>query len=224
MKIACQTDPECLPNKVTFCAVISACEKGGMYKKALEVFREMLMSGINADEWSLRAALSSCQKSGNWSFAQQILLSVKGSAADMALPPVILSSLKNDDWKHAINVWLASKNFSSSSSSSNCTNDSTSPAVNANTAAAHFKFQNNNFKVVPSTITNNTATHVPHLNSFANNLNQLSNQQKNALFTMNPALNFTNTMPASTTSNIIINAFLSTTGTNLPTTNNIFTR
>ena len=110
MKLMSLTDSQCHPNKVTFCAIISACEKGGYYDKALEVFQEMIHVGVPIDEWSLRAALSSCQKTVNWRCAQDIVLFLRTyHKGQTVLPPILYQASTVDELKHGVNVWLASK-------------------------------------------------------------------------------------------------------------------
>lgn len=110
MKVMSITDNQCHPNKVTFCAIISACEKGGFYDKALKVFQEMIQTGVPVDEWSLRAALSSCQKTANWRYVEGIVYYLRTvHNGRTVLPPNLTAAQTVDELKHAVNVWLASK-------------------------------------------------------------------------------------------------------------------
>eukprot|EP00210_Caulerpa_lentillifera_P000923 g893.t1 len=111
MKVMSLTDAHCRPNKVTFCAIISACEKGGFYDRALKVFQEMVLAGVPVDEWSLRAALSSCQKTRNWNFAEQILLYLRNCKSNGVLPQALAKVTSIEELRHTVNVWLSSKNI-----------------------------------------------------------------------------------------------------------------
>eukprot|EP00210_Caulerpa_lentillifera_P002006 g1923.t1 len=110
MKVMSLTDSNCRPNKVTFCAIISACEKGGFYERALKVFQEMILAGVPVDEWSLRAALSSCQKTRNWNFAQQILLYLQNYKTSIMVPQTLVKASSLEELRHTVSLWLSTKN------------------------------------------------------------------------------------------------------------------
>lgn len=54
------------PNLVTCSAAISACEKGGQWKKALDLFRDMWCRGIVLNVITFIAAISACEKGDQW--------------------------------------------------------------------------------------------------------------------------------------------------------------
>jgi pentatricopeptide repeat domain-containing protein 1 len=55
-------DREINPDVMTYNATISACEKGGQWEKALDLFREMQDREIDPSVMTYNAAISACEK------------------------------------------------------------------------------------------------------------------------------------------------------------------
>ena len=45
---------ECAPNTITYSSLISACERGGQFDRALQWFERMQQSGVKADAITFR--------------------------------------------------------------------------------------------------------------------------------------------------------------------------
>lgn len=52
MKAHSEKDPQCVPNVITYSALMTACCSGGRPDKAHEVFQDMVASGIKPDQIS----------------------------------------------------------------------------------------------------------------------------------------------------------------------------
>ena len=60
------------PNTITYSALISACEKGRKWERALELLKEMECKGIVADTITYSALISACEKGGKWERALEL--------------------------------------------------------------------------------------------------------------------------------------------------------
>ena len=65
------------PNVITYSAVISACEKGGQWEKALEVFASMDSNGVSPNDITYCAVISACEKGRQWEKALEIFASME---------------------------------------------------------------------------------------------------------------------------------------------------
>ena len=54
---------------------MSACEKGGRWVMALELFNSMGGRGVKPDAISNSAAISACEKGGQWEMALELFKS-----------------------------------------------------------------------------------------------------------------------------------------------------
>jgi len=61
------------PNTITYTAAISACGKGGQWKKALELLGQMDAAGVARNTITYNAAISACGKGGQWKKALELL-------------------------------------------------------------------------------------------------------------------------------------------------------
>lgn len=61
------------PVQVTYGALITACERGGMYDRALTLYEEMRGKAINPDKITFVATLSAAEKVGDWSMVESVL-------------------------------------------------------------------------------------------------------------------------------------------------------
>lgn len=59
--------------QVTYGALITACERGGMYDRALSLYEEMRTKEINTDKVTYVTTLSVAEKVGNWSMVESVL-------------------------------------------------------------------------------------------------------------------------------------------------------
>jgi pentatricopeptide repeat protein len=75
------------PNVITMNAAISACEKGGQWKKALALLDSMPDLGLQPNVITMNAAISACEKSGQWEKALAIL----DSMPDLGLQPDVIT-------------------------------------------------------------------------------------------------------------------------------------
>ena len=53
-------------NVISFNAVISACEKGGQWQRALSLLDDMHRAGVTLNAISFNAAILTCEKGGQW--------------------------------------------------------------------------------------------------------------------------------------------------------------
>ena len=65
------------PDVISYSATISACEKGGQWEKALQLFQEMRTNGIEPNVISYGATISACEKGGQWDKAMHIFKDMK---------------------------------------------------------------------------------------------------------------------------------------------------
>ncbi|KAK3249083.1 hypothetical protein CYMTET_41480 [Cymbomonas tetramitiformis] len=54
------------PNVITYSSLISACEKGGQWEKALEVFAGMKKAGVEPNVITYSSLISACEKGEQW--------------------------------------------------------------------------------------------------------------------------------------------------------------
>ena len=73
------------PDVISYSAAISACEKGGRWEQALEVFDEMRSRGVEPNVITYTSAMSACVKSGEPHTALRLfdeLLETEGSSSE----------------------------------------------------------------------------------------------------------------------------------------------
>ena len=58
-----------VPDKISFSAGISACEKGGEWQMALYLLSDKLISRVVPDVINFSAGISACEKGGKWQIA-----------------------------------------------------------------------------------------------------------------------------------------------------------
>ena len=77
-------------NTITYSALISACEKGGEWERALELAREMERKGIVADTITYSALITACEDAGQLQICSCLYLKAlfSGTCEDM---PVFFS-------------------------------------------------------------------------------------------------------------------------------------
>lgn len=63
MKAHSEKDPQCVPNVITYSALMTACCSGGRPDKAHEVFQDMVASGIKPDQISYSTLIAGEQGS-----------------------------------------------------------------------------------------------------------------------------------------------------------------
>jgi pentatricopeptide repeat domain-containing protein 1 len=54
------------PDVYSYNALISACEKGGQWERAVEVFEEMKAAGVKPDVITYSALITACEKGAQW--------------------------------------------------------------------------------------------------------------------------------------------------------------
>merc|ERR1711971_1152587 len=60
-------------DRISFSAAISACEKGGQWRRALLLLNDIGLACVTADSISFSAAISACEKDGQWHHASLLL-------------------------------------------------------------------------------------------------------------------------------------------------------
>ena len=60
------------PDVITYSALITACEKGGMAERALQVFDKMLQQGLQPDVITYSALIHACKRGGMGERASQL--------------------------------------------------------------------------------------------------------------------------------------------------------
>lgn len=89
MKDLASSHPEsnCQPNAVTYSAVMTACERGGQCERAVELYYDMEAAGVEPDQGTFTAAISSCLATEGWRETERILekMHKAGFSAPVAL-------------------------------------------------------------------------------------------------------------------------------------------
>ena len=97
-----------VPNVYTYSAAISACEKGGQWKRALELFAEMERAGVARDVVIYNAAISACEKGGQWERALELFAEMEraGVARNVITYSAAISACeKGGQWEQALDLF-----------------------------------------------------------------------------------------------------------------------
>ncbi|KAF5448001.1 hypothetical protein F2P56_033510, partial [Juglans regia] len=98
-----------LLNLVTYNAVIDACGKGGMeFKRALEIFDEMLRNKVQPDRIAYNSLLAGCSSVGLWEKAQTLFSEMVERGIDQDI--FTYNTLLDAVCKGAGEVWCSQKN------------------------------------------------------------------------------------------------------------------
>jgi pentatricopeptide repeat domain-containing protein 1 len=100
------------PNVITFSATISACEKGGQWKKALELFHSMKGHGVKPSVITFSAAISACEKGGKWEKALELFHWMKNHGVkpnEITFSAAISACEKGGQWKKALELFHSMK-------------------------------------------------------------------------------------------------------------------
>ena len=68
------------PDVITLSVAISACEKGGQWQKAMELFESMKSRGMQPNVITISAAISAFEKGGQWQKALYLIESMEPAA------------------------------------------------------------------------------------------------------------------------------------------------
>ncbi len=109
MKQAAFTDPNCIPNTITYSSLISACAAGSRLDKALQVYDEMQEAGLQPDHITYSTLISAYEKAGELAEALALLdkLHEAGGAASADTYVKIMQYLAGKQlWNRALEVFL----------------------------------------------------------------------------------------------------------------------
>jgi pentatricopeptide repeat domain-containing protein 1 len=85
------------PTVITYSALISACEKGAQWQRAVEVFEEMKAAGVQPTVITYSALISACEKGGQWERAVAVFEEMK--AAGVQPDVITFNPLINVLWR-----------------------------------------------------------------------------------------------------------------------------
>eukprot|EP00434_Breviolum_minutum_P025667 symbB.v1.2.022682.t1/scaffold2025.1/size93651/5 len=97
-------------NIITFSAAISACEKAGEWRSALNILWEMKGRKLSADTIACSAAISACEKAAQWEVALQLLCNMQPAklyASGITYSATISACEKAHQWQAACDVLAA---------------------------------------------------------------------------------------------------------------------
>jgi len=90
--------------------MISACEKGGQWQKAFELFDELQRRGLEPEIITYNAMISNCEKGGQWEKALELFdeLQQRGLKPDVITYNALISACENDgggQWEQAFELF-----------------------------------------------------------------------------------------------------------------------
>eukprot|EP00434_Breviolum_minutum_P009870 symbB.v1.2.008696.t1/scaffold543.1/size336731/9 len=94
-----------VPNVVTYGAIISACEKGGQWQRALALFQTMLEEKVVPNVVIYGAIISACEKGGQW---QRALALFQTMPEEKVVPNVVIygaiisAFARDDQWQQSL--------------------------------------------------------------------------------------------------------------------------
>jgi pentatricopeptide repeat domain-containing protein 1 len=100
------------PDVITYSALISACEKGAQWQRAMEVFKEMKTAGVKPDDITYSALISACEKGAQWQRAMEVFKEMKaaGVKPDAITYSALISACeKGAQWQRAMEVFKEMK-------------------------------------------------------------------------------------------------------------------
>lgn len=109
MKQAAISDPNCIPNTITYSSLISACAAGSRLDKALQVYDEMQEAGLQPDHITYSTLISAYEKAGELAEALALLdrLHEAGGAASSDTYVKVMQYLAGKQlWNRALEVFL----------------------------------------------------------------------------------------------------------------------
>jgi pentatricopeptide repeat protein len=96
-----------VPDKITYNAAISACEKGGQWQQALNLLSLMPEAKVVPNEITYNAAISACEKGGQWQLALNLLSLMPEAKAvpnKITYSAAISACEKGGQWQLALNL------------------------------------------------------------------------------------------------------------------------
>ena len=109
MKQAARTDPDCMPNTITYSSLISACAAGSRLDKALQVYDEMQEAGLKPDHITYSTLISAYEKAGEPAETLALLdrLHEAGGTASQDTYVRVMQYLAGKQlWNRALEVFL----------------------------------------------------------------------------------------------------------------------
>ncbi|KAK3262832.1 hypothetical protein CYMTET_28338, partial [Cymbomonas tetramitiformis] len=100
------------PNVITYNSLISACEKGGQWEKALEVFAGMKKAGVEPNVITYSSLISACEKGGQWEKALEVFAGMKKAGVEpdvITYNSLISACEKGGQWEKALEVFAGMK-------------------------------------------------------------------------------------------------------------------
>ena len=98
------------PDIIVYNAAISACEKGGQWQQALNLFRAMPKAKAIPDSISYNAAISACEKGSQWQQALNLfeaVLRAKGTPTVISHNAAISACHRGHQWQQALLLFEA---------------------------------------------------------------------------------------------------------------------
>jgi pentatricopeptide repeat domain-containing protein 1 len=97
------------PTVITYSAVISACEKGAQWQRAVEVFEEMETARVKPDDITYNALISACEKGAQWERAVEVFEEMKAAGVqptDYTSNPLINVLWRGGQRRTAVDLYM----------------------------------------------------------------------------------------------------------------------
>ena len=92
-----------VPNEVCCSAVVSACEKIGVWSRALSILFSMPSSRVLANMITFNAGISACGKGRSWCWALQLFTAAKGGD-EITFRAAITAACQEAQWQPAMSL------------------------------------------------------------------------------------------------------------------------